>query len=95
MAEQQLEAVVGVGLGRKGGCIHGRLSRPKQGVRGGEAEDGEAGGGPPGGRRRRRVAMGGAGGLAGRRRGATWTKRPWGSVQMDREERGEREEGGA
>ena len=31
MAEQQLEAVAGVGLGRKGGCIHGRLSRPKQG----------------------------------------------------------------
>ena len=43
---------------------------------------------------RRGVAMEGAGGLAGRRRGATWTKRPRGSVQIAREERGEREEGG-
>ena len=31
MAEQRLEEVAGVGLGRKGVCIHGRLSRRKQG----------------------------------------------------------------
>ena len=31
MAEQRLEEVAGVGLGRKGGCIHRRLSRRKQG----------------------------------------------------------------